>query len=229
MSYNAWPLGQIPKENQRPELDILKEKGYPIKDPRDAIDLFEETIAKFAGCKYAVSVDCCTHGLFLCMKYLNASGTITVPSKTYTSVPMYVLHAGCQLKFEDKPWFSKYQLKPYPIWDCALQFSEGMYEKDFEVLSFQIKKTLPIGRGGMILTNDEKAYRWFKKACYDGRDLKAKYDKDDFEVLGYHFYMTPEDAARGLLLFEGVSKINEPCIKDPYNHYSDLTTKTIFN
>ena len=228
MSYNPWPLGNIPKEKQRPELDMLKEKGYPIEDPRDAIDLFEKTIAEFAGSKYAISVDCCSHGLFLCLQYTNASGTITIPSRTYVSVPMQILHSGCDLEFEDTKWFSKYQLKPYPIWDCALQFTEGMYEGGFEVLSFQIKKTIPIGRGGMILTDDEDAYKWLKKASYDGRDLNAKYDDDDFEVLGWHFYMTPEDAARGLLLFEDVSKANEPCIENPYEHYSNLSNKKVF-
>lgn len=227
-TYNPWPLGKIPKKHQRPELDTLKEKGFAIEDPRDAVDLFEKTIAKFAGSKYAVSVDCCSHGLFLCLKYLDACGTISIPARTYASVPMQILHAGCSLEFEDTEWFNKYQLKPYPIWDCAIQFTEGMYEGGFEVLSFQIKKTIPIGRGGMILIDDEDAYNWLKKASYDGRELNTPYDNDDFEVIGWHFYMTPEDAARGLLLFEDLPKINEPSVKNPYKHYSDLSKKKVF-
>lgn len=230
MKYDAWPLGRIPKENQRPELEILKEKGYPIVDPRDAIDLFEKTIANFAGSKYAVSVDCCSHGLFLCMKYLKANGRIKIPKNTYASVPMQIIHANCVPEFEDIQWFGRYQLKPYPIWDCAIEFTEDMFNKHtgFQVLSFQIKKILPIGRGGMILTDDEVAYKWFKKATYDGRDLTIPYDEDNFEILGWHHYMTPEDAARGLLLFERTNKKNEPCVKNPYQHYSDLSTKNIF-
>jgi hypothetical protein len=30
--------------------------------------MFEEKVAKFAGSKYAVSIDCCSHGLFFIFK-----------------------------------------------------------------------------------------------------------------------------------------------------------------
>tara|TARA_Y100000296_G_scaffold87053_1_gene129494 strand:- start:1269 stop:1982 length:714 start_codon:yes stop_codon:yes gene_type:complete len=230
MSYNAWPLGQIPKEKQRPEIDLLREKGYPIDDPRDAVELFEKVMARFTGSKYAVSVDCCSNGLFLCLKYLEANGTITLPSKTYVSVPMQIIHAGCKIKFDDFKWYGRYQLKPYSVWDCALEFSDGMHDPlcMFEVMSFQIKKTLPIGRGGMILTDDLNAYKWLKKSVYDGRDLETRYDEDEFSHLGWHCYMTPEDAARGLLLFEDVNRENNPCIENPYKHYTDLSKRKVF-
>ena len=39
-------------------------------------------------------------------------------------------------------------------------------------LSFHIKKQLPIGKGGMILTDDQQAVEWFKKARYEGRSEK---------------------------------------------------------
>ena len=48
---------------------------------------FEEEIAKFFGAPYAVAVDCCTHGLELCLRYKNAK-KIVVPKHTYLSVPM---------------------------------------------------------------------------------------------------------------------------------------------
>ena len=228
MNYTSWPLGNIPKENQRTELDILKQKGYDISDPRDAISLFERTIADFAGSKYAVSVDCCTHGLFLCLKYLNACGTITIPSRTYLSVPMQILHSGCDVEFRDMKWKTRYQLEPYPIWDCAIDFTEGMYQGGLEVLSFQIKKTLPIGKGGMILTDDKDAYEWLKKSSYDGRTLEERYDTDRIENIGWHFYMTPEDAARGLLLFEKTPKKNKPSVQNPIEHYSDLSDENLY-
>ena len=68
--YNSWPLGQIPKELQRSELDQIKELGYEWSDPRDVIDIFENKVAKFAGSKYAVSCDCCSNGIFLSLMYL---------------------------------------------------------------------------------------------------------------------------------------------------------------
>jgi hypothetical protein len=32
VKYTSWPLGQVPKELQRPELDRLKELGYNWSD-----------------------------------------------------------------------------------------------------------------------------------------------------------------------------------------------------
>ena len=50
---------------------LLKSQGYEVNDPWDIVDIFEKKLAKFAGSKYAVSVDNCTDGMFLCLKYLN--------------------------------------------------------------------------------------------------------------------------------------------------------------
>ena len=33
------------------------------------VQVFEKKIAKYAGSKYAVSVDCCSDALYLCLKY----------------------------------------------------------------------------------------------------------------------------------------------------------------
>ena len=225
-NYNSWPIGQLPKEWQRPELDQVKAAGYDWKDPRDVIGIFERKVAEFAGSKYAVAVDCCSHALFLSLRYLGARGTVKIPTHTYASVPMQILHAGCDVEFEDIEWSGVYQLKPYPIYDGAVRWRRGMYEGGLYTVSFQLKKRVPIGRGGMILTNDANAYRWLKKASYDGRDLDVHYPDDDFEFAGWHYYMTPEDAARGILLMDRVPDLNE----DSGNHttYSDLSTKTIF-
>ena len=57
IEYDAWPIGKLPKEFQRPELDQVKELGYHWADPRDIIDTFEKKVARFAGSKYAVSID----------------------------------------------------------------------------------------------------------------------------------------------------------------------------
>ena len=93
-------------------IPILEKEGYEIKDPWDVVDAFEDKVAKYAGSKYAVSVDNCTNGMFMCLKYLNAKGTITLPKKTYLSVPGLVIHAGCNIKFEDFEWSGVYKLDP---------------------------------------------------------------------------------------------------------------------
>ena len=99
-------------------------------------------------------------------------------------------------------------------------------DNSLQVVSFQLKKRVPIGRGGMILTNNEEAYRWLKKAVYDGRDLTIGYMDDDFEFAGWHMYMTPEDAARGIILMDQIPEVNED--SGGWNNYSDLSTKGVF-
>ena len=101
IEYTSWPIGQVPKHLQRPELDQVKELGYDWEDPRDVIDMFEEKVAKFAGSKYACSIDSCSNGLFLAMKYLDVKGTITIPKRTYVSPAMQIIHSGCKLKIEN--------------------------------------------------------------------------------------------------------------------------------
>lgn len=224
--FEPWPLGQVPKELQRHELDTLLAMGYRGKDPREAIDLFEKKVAEFAGAQYGIAVDCCSHGLFLSLKYLNAAGTITIPNRTYISVPMQIKHAGCNVEFEDIEWSGVYQLKPYPVWDGAVRWTKGMYKGGFHVVSFQMKKRIPIGKGGMILTDDEAAYHWLKKACHDGRDFDMFYGDIDFDMLGWHYNMTPEDAARGIILMTNTPEVNPDSATD--KSYTDVSRFKIF-
>ena len=79
-------------------LEELINQGYDIKTPWDAVSLFEKKVAEYAGSKYAVAVDNCTDAMFLCLKYLKCDQqkqTITVPKRTYVSVPMTIHNAGC--------------------------------------------------------------------------------------------------------------------------------------
>jgi dTDP-4-amino-4,6-dideoxygalactose transaminase len=228
MSYKIWPIGKLPKELQRPELDQIRELGYDWKDPWDVVDMFEQEVAKFAGCKYGVAVDNCTDGLFLCLKYVKAEGEIVIPSRTYCSVPMIIEHAGCTVKFVDYEWSGVYRLEPTNVYDGAVRWTDGMYEAGdgYQVVSFHLKKRVPIGKGGMILTNDKEAYEWFKLMRYEGRHLDVKYDDDNFELVGYNMYMTPEDAARGLIIMNQVPRVNE----DSNGSYGipDLTKQKVF-
>jgi dTDP-4-amino-4,6-dideoxygalactose transaminase len=228
VKYNSWPIGRPPKEWDRPELEAVRKAGYDWSDPRDIIEAFEKKMAEYAGCKYAVAVDSCSSGLFLSLKYFNASGTITIPKRTYVSVPMQIVHAGCKVSFDDIKWSGVYQLRPYMVFDGAVRFTKNMYVggNALQVVSFQIKKRLFIGKGGMILTDDEDAYRWLKKASYDGRDLDVYYPDDEFEMIGWHMYMTPEDAARGLLIMDQIPEQNED--SGCWENYSDLSNKEVF-
>ena len=209
-------------------IPYLEGEGFKVDDPWDVVDAFEQMVAKYAGSKYAVSVDNCTNAMFLCLKYLNAKGTITIPAKTYVSVPQTIIHAGCDLKFENIEWTGTYQLNPYPIVDGATRFTKDMYiSGTYQCLSFHIKKILNIGKGGMILTDDPEAARWFKVARYEGRHIDMPYDKDEIEMLGWNMYMPPEQAARGIQIFKDLPEKNKDC--GGSWKYHDVSNLNVFN
>ena len=188
---------------ERTELEQLRERGFHFEDPFEVIGLFESMIAEYVGASEGIAVDSCTHALELSLRYLKASGVIEVPRRTYLSVPMTVLKLGGKIRWVDLEWKESYALTPYPVIDAGVGFRKDSYtENSFMCLSFQQKKTLPIGRGGMILTSDKEAAHWLRKASYDGRTRGRLWKNDPVEMLGYHYYMTPEDAARGILLFQ---------------------------
>ena len=194
------------------------------------MDLFEQRLASFSGSKYAVVTDCCTHALFLSLKYLGATGQAVIPKHTYVSVPMQLLHAGITPKFRDLKWSGLYEIGDTGVVDGAGRFTEGMYfgEGSLHTLSFQIKKRLPIGRGGAILTDSKEAYEWLKLASYDGRDLNSPYDSaDHVSMMGWHYYMTPEDAARGLWLLEQLPQDMPDTMA--WQNYPDLSKMSVFS
>lgn len=192
-------------------------------NPYKIVQMFEEEVAEYTGSPYAVSVDSCTNAIFLCCKYLNVE-EVTIPKKTYLSVPQSIIHAGGKVKFKDTEWQGIYKLEPYPIYDSAKRFTGDMYiPGTFMCLSFHIKKHLKIGKGGMILTDNKDAVDWFKKVRYEGRSEK-RYFEDDIELLGWNMYMTPVEAAQGLMLMQNFPLVNEDLPED----YKDLTTNTIF-
>ena len=185
-------------------------KEYNLSDPWDVVDLFEKTIADYAGSKYAVAVDNCTDAMFLCLKYLGVEDEITIPKKTYVSVPCTIIHAGCQVKFEDVEWSGAYQLKPHPVYDSATRMTSGMYIPDtYYCLSFHRRKHIPIGKGGMILLDDVNAYEWLKVARYEGRHMDTLYKDDSFDMIGWNMYMPPEQAAEGLDLYCKLKEHND--------------------
>lgn len=226
MTYNPWPLGNLPTDFVRQEIELLRSSSYTFNDPREIIEIFEAKLAKFAGCKYAAVLDCASHGIFLSLKYRQIEDIVTIPRNTYVSIPMQIHHAGSKIALEHIPWSGLYQLGDTKIFDSAARFTKNMFvggDKTLQVLSFQIKKRLPIGRGGAVLTNDYSAFEWIKAASYDGRNLRTPYDSvNHVTTLGWHMYMTPEDAARGILLMD---KLGERTFPDVANHdsYPDLT------
>ena len=199
-------------------------KYNPLNNPYIVVKLFEDELCNYTGARYAVCVDSCTNAIFLCCKYLKVE-SVTIPRKTYLSVPQAIINASGNVNLEDIKWKGQYQLKPYPIFDSALRFSSNMYVSGtFVCLSFHYKKHLPIGKGGAILTDDYEAYNWLKKIRYEGRS-ETSYWNDTINEVGYNMYMTPCEAAIGLSLMQNMNTHNEDLYeKDDYRNLDDFLT-----
>jgi len=198
-----------------------------LHNPYKIVKMFEEEIAHYTGAPYAVSVNSCTNALFLCCKYLQVE-EVTIPSRTYLSVPQSILQAGGKLKFnETLKWEGIYQLSPYPIYDAAKRLTSAMYiPGSYMCLSFHIKKHLKIGKGGMILTDNKEAVEWFRRARYEGRG-EVKYHEDNIDSEGWNMYMTPEQATRGLMLMQNYPQDVADIPEDP--PYRDLRDFPLFS
>lgn len=173
-------------------------------NPFKIVEDFEREVASFAGARYAVGVNTGTSAIFLSLQYFKAKtlypvvpNVITLPAKTFISVPQACIHAGYDVQFVDSDWKGVYRLSPLNIIDGALRFKRGMYEGGLHCLSFHYRKHLPIGEGGMILTDDEHARDWLRAARYCGRK-GPDYQVEQIDSLGWLCYMSVEKAARGL-------------------------------
>jgi dTDP-4-amino-4,6-dideoxygalactose transaminase len=168
---------------------------------------FEEEISKYTGAPYVVTVDNASNALFLSLMYENVKDQIiSIPSRTYPSVPCEIIHAGAKVNFlpvEGKTCKGAYQLSPTKVWDSALRFTGDMYIKNTHMcISFTGPyKHFKLSKGGAILTDDYQASLWFKRARYSGR-RECSYHDDNLDMLGWNFYLMPELAARGLLLIK---------------------------
>ncbi len=194
----------------------------------EIVKTFEKQVASFFGAKYAVAVDSCTHGIELCLRYQNI-GTITVPKRTYISIPFLAKKLGIQLVWKDENWVDYYKLNNYfdPIYDAAVLWKENSYiPGSYMCLSFQYRKHLALGRGGIILTDNKEAFTQLKKMSYDGRLPNIPWREQNINTIGYHHYMTPETAQLGLDKLPNAIK-DQPHqwdIKD----WPDLTQMDIF-
>jgi len=192
----------------------------------NAIYEFENKIAQFFGSNYAVSVDCCTHGIELCLRQQKIQH-YTVPKRTYISVPFLANKLGIDFDWREENWQDYYYLGGTNIIDAAVLWKENSYiDGTFMCLSFQFKKHLSLGRGGMILTNDEKSAIELKKMSYDGRDFDTPWREQDIDSVGYHYYMTPETAKLGLKKLPNAIKTKPK--KWVVSDWPDLTKMKVF-
>lgn len=61
---------------------------------------FEKALSDYTRAPYVITVDNQSNALFLCLMYENIKGKeITIPCRTYPSVPCAIIHAGVKLNF----------------------------------------------------------------------------------------------------------------------------------
>tara|TARA_R110002012_G_scaffold270050_1_gene454415 strand:+ start:1075 stop:1701 length:627 start_codon:yes stop_codon:yes gene_type:complete len=186
---------------------------------------FENKVAKFFNSPYAVAVDCCTHGVELCLRYKNIR-KITVPKRTYISIPFLANKLNVDLEWKDEIWTNYYYLTDNII-DAAVLWKKNSYVSNtFMNISFQFKKHLALGRGGIILTDNKEAAMELKKMSYDGRNPNIPWRDQNINSIGYHYYMTPETAELGLKnLDSAIDTIPKQWI---VTDWPDLTKMNIF-
>ena len=76
----------------------------PIKlhNPYKIVQMFEEEVAYYTGATYAIAVSSCTDALLMACAYEKVKNKkVTIPKKTYISVPQSISHAGGIPVFEE--------------------------------------------------------------------------------------------------------------------------------
>ncbi len=190
---------------------------------------FESALCEYTGAPYAIAVNSCTMALLLMLAWMRmefGSYKVSVPMRTYVSVPQCVLHTGHTLHFIDLAWSGAYKLWPLPVWDCARRFTSGMYKQgQFQCVSFHASKILGDTQGGAILHDNAEADEWLRRARFDGRTEGVAPEDDRIDMLGWHCYLSPDVAAR--LLWK-LSVLPEHNTDLPNSDYPDLSTFQIF-
>lgn len=219
-------------------------------NPYQVVKDFESALCEYTGAPFAVTTTSCTMAILLAVAYhvehrrwlaMEADALLSlppleveIPKRTYVGVPMSIIHAGAFVSFRNEDWEGAYQLSPLPVWDSARWFTSNLFPElmgnshkraSMVCVSFHWTKTLGIQQGGAILTNDEGAVDWLRRARFDGRQEGVPPSQDIFPVLGWHCYMSPETAAAGLIRLAALPKQNRPL---PNDDYPDLSTVEIF-
>jgi dTDP-4-amino-4,6-dideoxygalactose transaminase len=191
------------------------------------IEEFEKLISNYFNSPYGIAVDCCTHAIELCLRYTKPN-FVTSPKHTYLSVPMTYEKLGIGYKFVDDNWTGYYKIEGTNIIDAATLWQKDSYVPGtFMCISFQYKKHLKLGRGGMILTDNKEAADILSKMRCDGRTNNLPWAEQDIDTFGYHYYMTPETAEQGIIKFDEVKNI--PAKIWSYKDYPDISKMSVFN
>lgn len=194
----------------------------------DSVKKFENLISSFFGSKYGIATDSCTHAIELCLRHINIKKDISFPTNTYIGIPMLGYKLNLNWKWNNEQWSNFYYIKDTNVIDAAVFWKKNSYINDtFMCISFQFQKHINIGRGGMILTNSEESYKVLTKMSYDGRERDKPWRDQNISSIGYHYYMTPENAEIGISIYN--NKFDMTPKLWTYKDYPDLSKMNVFN
>ncbi len=197
---------------------------FNFNNNNDFIELFEQKLCEYTGAPYSLTVDRCTNAILLSLLYLNIKKQkVSLPKQTYLSVPMTLIHHGFNVCLEDIKWTNNYRIGISNVYDYAVGFDKNIYVPgQIQCLSFQQKKRLAIGKGGAILLDDKKMYEVLKRMRHDGRDSSKPVSEERTTdiIMGFHMYMSPDEAAKGLLL---LNQLNSEFKPGSYLDYPDMS------
>lgn len=206
----------------------------------DFIEIFEDLLCKYTKFQHAVCVDSCTNAIAisleakLILKQIDSKKNrkLFMPRHTYLSVPMTLARNGWQFNFVDQHWSEWYSLGEFVV-DAATAFKQNLGDawRDIEncavCVSFQQKKRLNLDQGGVIFTNSQDIAKLCKRLRHDGRDPKqshvdeVNHSPDDI-ILGWHAYMSPEKAAKGILVMNQLQLL-PPYVRHSWKEYPDIS------
>ena len=193
-------------------------------NPYAVIEQLEAMLCVYTGAPYAVAVASGSAALLLCLERFQPQ-EVSLPRRTYASVPQEVLNAGHSIRWTDEYWRGEYRLSPLPVWDSARRFTGGMYQRDqMQCLSFAATKILGVEQGGAILLDDTETYRALLKARYDGRTPGVDPHEDTLSR-GHHFPMLPSIAAQLVLQLHHLPRENDDL---PDYSYPDQSLQACF-
>ena len=112
----------------------------------ETVTKLEKRIGEFFGAPYVVCLDACTHGIELCLRYQKLS-YISVPRRTYVSVPFLANKLNISLEWRDEEWEDYYVINRHfkPIYDAgSIMERRQLHSWFFYVFKFSIPKTFII-------------------------------------------------------------------------------------
>lgn len=199
---------------------------------------FERAFADYVGARYAIALCNGTATLHTALVALGVKpgDKVAVPPLTMSATTIAVLHAGATPVFVDvdpktwlmgSPWEERASIPVSLYGLCDPQGGNGFVDRRvddaaqtlrqhsgcaFTSYSFQASKILPLGEGGMLVTNDEALATKAREFSSLGYRMRADQPRIDPAILkhptyerhhslGWNYRMNDLTAAAGLVFF----------------------------